>query len=372
MNREVNVVKIGGSILRNAKSYVTAAERLVERYESGERELLIVISAASGVTDMLLKASQGHRSALESCSRLYQDICAEICSSSTKKRLLEELESLKKAVELSDGESPVLRDLILSYGERLSKMIMREALESYGVRVFEVDARDVIVTDSKHGDASIDYDLTRPRVEKMYRAAAEAKAVPILEGFIGSTPSGRVTTLGRGGSDYTATAVASLLNAKRVDLVTDVDGIMTADPKIVPSARIVKSLDYREAVEASLHGVKRMNSKMFEPLLKVAPITVRVGSWRLMGTHIYESSSSYGLKIAVLHGSPRLGVVLIGRLKNRINGVASILEALREAGLDIEGLEAPYGRPLVKVYPSESEAELVLRLLHERVLGEES
>ncbi|MEM4865462.1 MAG: hypothetical protein QXY09_03100, partial [Acidilobaceae archaeon] len=297
-----------------------------------------------------------------------KEICREVCSTTTMRRLEEELLELERAVRLGDPDSPALTDYILSFGERLSKMIMREVLEAQGLKVFGVDSRDVIVTNERHGDASIDYELTRPRVEKMYRAAIESEAIPILEGFIGSTPHGRVTTLGRGGSDYTATAIASILEAD-AELVTDVDGVMSADPRLVPTARVVDSLSYVEAFEASLNGVKRMNPKALEPPIKVSPIEIRVRSWESKGTTISNRSLRYGFKIVALPSANRPLIALVGELGDKTKEVLQVLEVIKEAGADVESLELPLGRPVLKIQIAKKDVNLILRRLHDELLG---
>ncbi|MEM1873388.1 MAG: aspartate kinase [Acidilobaceae archaeon] len=367
MKTDALVLKIGGSLLDSAKSYAKAAENIAETLESRGKNMVVVVSAARGITDLLIQASRGAREAYVAVARVYTEICEELCSTPGVRRLREELSELEKIADLGDPDSPALADLMLSYGERLSKMVMREALETQGLRVFEVDARDVIVTDARHGDASIDYELTSPRVEKMYRAAVEARAVPILEGFVGATPQGRVTTLGRGGSDYTATAIASILGAE-AELVTEVDGIMSADPRLIPSARVVNSLSYLEAAEASLHGVKRMNPKALEPLMKVRPIDLRIRSWRSRGTLVSSKPHRFGFKIATISSTSQQTIALIGELESRVEGALRALNVLLKAGIEVDGIELPLGRPVLKMQILRGDAIETLRRLHEELI----
>uniref|UniRef100_A0A7J3ZK64 Aspartate kinase n=1 Tax=Fervidicoccus fontis TaxID=683846 RepID=A0A7J3ZK64_9CREN len=368
------VVKVGGSILTDAKSYVEAARNIGRLAESGYLPI-VVVSAAKGVTDILLRVSRGSEEELGRVFNLYIEIAEKLGSQKVYRRVFEELIALERAARLARGGcSPALQDLILSFGERLSKILMVEALETVGVRTLELDARDVIVTDGIHGDATINYLATLSRLVKIANLITGTRAVPVVEGFIGAAKDGRTTTLGRGGSDYTATSVAALLGVNDVYLVTDVDGIMTADPSVVPEARIVKVLSYAEAREAAIYGAKRINPKTFEPLVKFYSSTVYVGSWKLFGTKIQRRvpGEHAGAKM-VVHGTPHRGipyVAVIGEGVCSVSFVKRIVDTLYENEVEAMELRAKRRRPSVVVFVRVGDEIKTLKLLHRRILEE--
>jgi aspartate kinase len=148
---------------------------------------------------------------------------------------------------------------------------------------------DLVLTDGVHSDARVDYEVTMLNLLKVAGYAGSSKVTPVMEGFIGRGLEGSVVTLGRGGSDYTAVTVATLLGVPEVLLVTDVPGLMSIDPSITPKARVVKALDYSEAIETSAYGVKRINPKTFEPVsIGLGKPRVAIGSWSSRGTVIGE------------------------------------------------------------------------------------
>jgi len=264
-----------------------------------------------------------------------------------------------------------VRDYILSFGEVTSKIILAQALESLGVKTLILNAVDLIETDGRYGDARISYEETKLNLSKVAVYAREVEAIPIIEGFIGRGPHGSVVTLGRGGSDYTAIAIASLLNIPEVVLVTDVPGIMSTDTSISPRARTIPVLSYEEAIEASLHGVKRINPKSFEPIaLSLGRPRVRVTNWDSRGTLVGELESwKPGPKVVALSATESNLVVVIGANVASKTFVSKLLEVVSE-DLIVE-LQAYRSRPLlaIKVTPGMSRA--VAKLIHdELVVGE--
>lgn len=248
MSFKDTVVKIGGSLLRDTATYIDVALNIKRVFiENGYRPF-IVVSAAKGITDELINVAKGNKKSLDIVIDRYLDIAKGFSSDKLLRRILQELENLKRIAETLNYIDLSLLDLILSFGERISKILMVEALENIGVKSVELNAKDIIITNNVYGDATIDYEQTLSNLEKVFLSLRNSMVVPVIEGFIGATPDGMITTLGRGGSDYTATAIASLLGFEDVYLVTDVDGIMTTDPDIIPSARIVRYMSYREAL----------------------------------------------------------------------------------------------------------------------------
>ncbi len=179
-----------------------------------------------------------------------------------------------------------------------------------------LNAVDLVLTDGVHGDARIDYEVTMLNLLKVAGYARSSKVTTVMEGFIGRGLGDSVVTLGRGGSDYTAVTVAALLGVPEALLVTDVPGLMSIDPSISPKARVVKTIDYSEAVEASTYGVKRINSKTFEPIsLGLGRPRVTIGSWSSRGTVVGEGVEGrrVGAKIVTLDPRDQGTVVVIGK-----------------------------------------------------------
>jgi aspartate kinase len=366
-------IKVGGSLLRDSRSYVETAKN-IGKFVEGGRLPIVVVSAAKGVTDALLEVAKGSIERLNKVSDLYTEIARELGSQKVYKRVLDELELLKKiAYSVSEGYDPALQDLLLSFGERISKTLLVEALEIVGIRALELNARELIITNDIHGDATIDYVATANHLEKIVNSIVSTAAVPVIEGFIGATEDGRVTTLGRGGSDYTATSIAALLKLSDVYLVTEVDGIMTADPTMISTARIVKVMSYVEAMEAAMHGAKRINPKAFEPLEKFYSSTVHIGSWKLFGTRILQKipSEYRGPKVIMhkaLHEMPYIAI--IGEGVSDISFVKRVVDILYESGVEIMGLQAYYYRPSIIIHVKKGSEASTLKLLHRKIFEE--
>ncbi|MEM3927028.1 MAG: aspartate kinase [Desulfurococcaceae archaeon] len=366
--KEYVVVKIGGSILRDAKSYVINAQKVVELFIERGLRPFIVISAMKGITDSLLKIANGYKNEIENIESKYLLVANEVGSCKLIKRVEKSLNDLRRIVENVNTYTPALRDLILSFGEKLSKTIFADMLENMGVKTIEIDAADIIVTDNNHGDANIDYDRTLPRLEKIYRVAREHDAVVVIEGFIGSNINGVITTLGRGGSDYTATSIASLLGLKDIYLVTDVDGIMTADPRVVPTARVVDDMSYAEALEASLYNVKGINCKSFDPLIRRPGPRVLIGSWEKFGTKIIEKTSKEGPKVITNQViNKRSRIALIGNGVSKAIFIKEIMDYLVSHGIEINELQTSSERPSLIMTISGNDHLKIIRNLHDYI-----
>lgn len=360
-------MKIGGSLLRDGKSYIETAQGIKRVFVEKSIRPIVVISAAKGVTDDLLKAARGSREALNRVESRYTEIAREIGSVKLIRKIDEELKSLRKIVESVESIDLALLDRILSYGEKISKMIMVQALELNDVKSFELNARDVIITNSNHGDAVIDYVATSVAIEKVYSAIRDSIYIPVVEGFVGTTPDGIITTLGRGGSDYTATTIASLLKLDKVYLVTDVDGIMTTDPDIVSSAKLVKYMSYSEALEAAMHGAKGINPKSFDPLEKIYSSKVLIGSWRMFGTIISRDISDEfkGPKLIMRKDMADYSyIAIVGEGVSRTFFIKTVLEHVVNLGIEIKGIQSYIHRPSIVLYVDRESSYNALKMLH--------
>jgi len=241
----------------------------------------VVISASEGVTDRLIHAAQlarDQQSAYQELARglrqthlqLVHDLLAgpvRMSAAEEINSLLDEFEEILRGINRLRDLSPRTQDLILSFGERLSAPVIARYIDAR-----YIDARELIRTDSQFGNTAVDMDFSRQALIKRFR---EPHPLTVLPGFIASDPEGETTTLGRGGSDYTAAIVAAALGAEVLEIWTDVDGFMTADPKIVPKAYTVDCMSYEEAMELSHFGARVIYTPTLTPAYK-AGIPIRV------------------------------------------------------------------------------------------------
>jgi aspartate kinase len=277
------VMKFGGTSVEDAAAIGRTAAIVKGRVAQGKTPV-VVVSAMAKVTDQLLRAaaaaSQGDRTgALAISSRLrarHRDTAIEL----VKKRedcgalidlidrkfdgLDEILRGLAAILELT----PRISDLIVSYGERLSSRIVAAAFLEKGIDAAHVDAREVIVTDSEFQKAApLDSVIDKRAHEKLVPLLTQNK-VPVMGGFIASNEAGITTTLGRGGSDYTGALIGGALNAEAIEIWTDVDGIMTTDPRICPDALRVKVISFEEAAELAYFGAKVLHPATILPAVR--------------------------------------------------------------------------------------------------------
>jgi aspartate kinase len=207
-----------------------------------------------------------------------------IKSSTIKKQLLEklntdvlELQELVRGLTLLKEVSTRSLDYLVSFGERLSDDLVSFSLQELKKKSTALNGKEVgIVTDSNFGESRPLMDTTRIRISKTLGSLLSKKIIPVVGGFAGADQHGNVTTFGRGGSDYTATIIASCINADEIWLMSDVEGLMTADPKLVKNAKLLSEVSYVEAIEMALFGAKQIHPRTFEPILsKKIPMRIR-------------------------------------------------------------------------------------------------
>jgi len=364
------VIKIGGSVLRSGRDYVIAARRIREDFiERGER-VIVVVSAMKSVTDLLIRAANGDVVSAEKVLRLYENAAMETGLFSTGlESALKDLRSALAGVNVNN--SAYIKEHVVSFGETLSKELMVGALIAEGLRARGFDARKVVVAEASGSVPRINYRLTARKALKL-RDAALSGNIPVIEGFVASLPGGQTVTLGRGGSDYTATALAVLTGAEEVYFVTSVPGIMSADPALVKDARIVPSLDHDEASEASSYGAKRIHPRAFEAL-KDTEVVALVGNWSLFGTVITPGPEPCtGPKLVAssfVDGKGR--AALVGRGVCRHDFIASLAKRLRDFDGEVLSVRTVCPRPAVVLDTvKEGLGELVVWLHNIFVTGE--
>jgi aspartokinase/homoserine dehydrogenase 1 len=288
--RRLKVLKFGGSSVQTPER-IRAVGRIVLDQARRDR-LVVVVSAFGGVTnDLLACAAQAERGDPE-YTRLYDRIAArhraavDALVASTRRRearravdaLLTELGEVLHGVSLLRHAPARALDLTASFGERLSATIVAAYLDRIAPARF-ADARAFIVSDDHFTHASVDFDATNPRARAWFAALGRAKRpgpIPIVTGFIAATPDGVTTTIGRNGSDYTAAIVGAALGASAIEIWTDVDGVLSADPGAVASAFVLPRMSYEEAMELSYFGAKVLHSATIAPAVaKNIPIHIK-------------------------------------------------------------------------------------------------
>jgi len=308
------VVKIGGSLLRSAGDFLKAAEFLLKLPEPP----VVVVSAIKGVTDMLLELGRT-RSYL-----MYEEILHKHLAVArllgVEERVTPLLKELEAALRLPRAEwTP---DYFASFGERLSAMILHAVFERLGAEAKLFVAP--ILTNSNFGNAD------PLKLEHKDEIAAPG-VVAVVTGFIGRDEEGRFTTVGRGGSDYTATYIGKEIGARKVSLVTDAPGVMTADPREVEDAAVLPLLSLHEAVEAAKAGAKNFHPRTFLPVLEAGGMAVEVRSYHSRGTLIANIYPPPPYKIVARCGQgscvvglsayelTKLGGIPLGRYSVRLN-----------------------------------------------------
>ncbi|RLD87193.1 MAG: bifunctional aspartate kinase/homoserine dehydrogenase I, partial [Bacteroidetes bacterium] len=274
----MKVLKFGGSSVGNAENI-----RLVKKIlEKQEESCVVVISAFDGVTDRLIHAAQLARdqhAAYQEVATVLRSMHLELVSdllhgsareSATREvsSLLDSFNEVLRGISQLRDLSPKTLDLVLSFGERLSASIVARYMDD----ATYIDARELIRTDSQFGSAMVDMEVSKQAISERFK---DLKQLTVLPGFIASDQEGETTTLGRGGSDYTAAILAAALGAKVLEIWTDVDGFMTADPKIVPKAYTVDCMSYEEAMELSHFGARVIYTPTLTPAYN-ASIPIRV------------------------------------------------------------------------------------------------
>jgi len=290
MSSSLRVMKFGGTSVGDA-SCIRRAAAIVQS-AAAQGPIVVVVSAMSGVTNRLIDAArQAEAGQAESLSKLVGELgsqhrtalhalvrdpkkSAEI--EATLNDVLGELERLLQGTVLLRELTPRTLDVISGIGERLSAPLVAGALGELGVRSVAIAATEVIVTDSHHGRAEPLMARTKDRAEARLRPLLQQGIVPVVTGFIGATPEGVPTTLGRGGSDYSATILGAALGAQETVIWTDVDGVKTADPRLVPEAVTLPEISYNEAAELAYFGAKVLHPNTLRPVTAAGvPVWIR-------------------------------------------------------------------------------------------------
>ncbi len=290
MSNQTLVMKFGGTSVGSVDA-LTKATQIIQEARAQYPHVVVITSAMSGVTDLLLKsaalAAQGNVDSLptaESTLREKHFSAAEalikdqkLCEKTKQEinSLIQLLIDLCRAIAVLGEASPRALDAVASLGERMSVRLLGAVVESAGVKAKAIESSEFVITNSHFQSASPDFQVTTEKTRQCLNPLLEVGIVPITTGFIGATPEGVITTLGRGGSDYSAGIIGSVLPADDVWIWTDVDGVMTADPRLVASAKTLPEISYSEIAELAYYGAKVLHPKTIRPLVE-AGIGLRI------------------------------------------------------------------------------------------------
>lgn len=381
-------MKFGGSSVADAARIEGVADIITSDTSGG---LVVVVSAMGGVTDSLIavyktvqkSGIKAAKAQLESLHEKYESTIAALSLDEIiAEKLRNDITRLEKAlatdlekVETSQQDAKKLYDRVLSYGERTSVLLVAAALNAKHQLAQAVEANTLIVTNSQFGDAEPILDATQQKVRAELQPLIKDGIVPVVTGFIGATPRGEITTLGRGASDYTSTILAYCLNAAKVTIWTDVTGVMTADPRVISDAQTILELSYEEAAELSYYGAKVLHPMTMLPVVKKnIPVFIK---------NTFEPKAR-GTKIATF-GSHKTGIVkavttLSGLSIITVRGASStgalqqlskIIEALLAKNIEIISLQQSSSDHntviVVRSYVSGEAAEYIAKIMVDTV-----
>ncbi|MGS2727006.1 bifunctional aspartate kinase/homoserine dehydrogenase I [Psychroserpens sp. BH13MA-6] len=281
----MNVLKFGGTSVGSAQNINNVIE-ILGNYSKTEK-VICIVSAVGGITDKLLKAGElaqnkdlDYQLEYAFISKKHHNIVSELIPSHQKKvveeldKTLEALKQLLDGIFLINEVSPKTSDKLVSFGELLSSFIISETMKSRGMNCLRKNSQELIVTNSNFTKAEVLYEQTNANIKTYFSDAQQA--ITILPGFIAKSSSGEQTTLGRGGSDFTAAIIAAALQVNRLEIWTDVSGMYTTNPKIVKQAFPIKQLSYQEAMELSHFGAKVLYPPTVQPVLDLEiPIHIK-------------------------------------------------------------------------------------------------
>jgi aspartokinase/homoserine dehydrogenase 1 len=378
-----SVYKFGGSSLGGPGRL----HRVVELVAAAPRPLALVVSALGETTDWLLAAADAAAAAdgprvsseLARIRALALETAGQVLSEEALVPLRQAVEGvlgpltqLLQGIRLTGECTPPARDVVLSAGERIASEVVAAALQSQGYQALAVDASTFVVTDDTAGAATVDVEATRARLAPL--VASWASALPVVTGFIGRTPEGRLTTLGRNGSDYTATVLGQGLGASEVTVWTDVPGVMTADPRLVSEAYSVPQLSYHEALELAHFGTRMFHPRTFLPLLETgARLRIRnTADPEGAGTSIDGAGNADPRRPTCVTSIERLALLGVESLRAAMPEpiAARVLEVLERAKVTVwMATQAAHGRSVALVVP-EAEAARAYGALQQTLASE--
>ncbi|BDC97761.1 bifunctional aspartate kinase/homoserine dehydrogenase I [Persicobacter psychrovividus] len=345
----MKVLKFGGTSVGSAESLAQVVGILKDNQEKGT-PVAVVNSALSGITNLLVEAGQlasagdeQYKTVLSTIERRHIQMIEETMATATQAQVLEkigaylqQLRDILHGVFLIRELSKRTGDVVLSFGERMASYLLSTYANQHGLATEVLDARKIIVTDANFGNARVFFDKTNKNIVNHF---ASSSKIQIITGFIAATEEGVTSTLGRGGSDYTAAIFGSALNAEKIEIWTDVDGVMTTDPRQVKKTYSLASLSYAEAMEMSHFGAKVIYPPTIAPaMIKNIPISIRnTFNPEFEGTLISSQSSNWDFDVKGISSISE--VSLVNFQGSGIMGVPNVpyrlFNALSEAEINV-------------------------------------
>ena len=375
------IQKFGGTSVADAKCLAGVADIITEQHNL--RETVIVVSAMSGVTAQLISgaraAAEGkdatfheiktrvHRGHLDVVETLLDDgpqsdgICAFM------EEQLEALERLYTSISVLGELTARVNDAVVCFGEQLSASILAAVLRRRGLRAQAVHATELIVTDDSFGSATPLLEPTQQRLKQQVRPLLARGVIPVITGYIAATKQGVPTTLGRSGSDYSATIIAACLGADEVWIWTDVNGILTADPNIVPQARPLRELSYTEAANLARFGAEVLHPRTIRPVIANS-IPLRIlNSFNPTdpGTLVVKTPSPDRVLLPAIVSATGLSLITVGSQAERLRLQMAIrsLQRLNEEGLTVLMFSQSYSEQGLNLVVREQDQAHCLRVL---------
>ncbi|MGJ3240891.1 MAG: aspartate kinase [Anaerolineae bacterium] len=348
------VMKFGGSTVGTVAALTQVLSIILHEIKRWDR-LIIVASALDGVTDMLLEAAhlaqvanqRGYRR-IAATLRTRHLALAEQLPLGVQERtalkadidhlLFEMLDDCQTVANTpSDVLSPEISDRIIGVGEKLAARIIAALLRNNALRGVAFDGTDVIVTNNIHGNATPLFEPTRQRLIDNLNPMIERQIVPVVTGFIGATEDGKTTTMGRGGSDYTASVLAVCTNADEVWVWSDVDGMMSTDPREIPEATVIDEMTYDEVAELAYFGARILHARMVKPLQeRRIPLHIKnVFKPQQAGTIVRDSNQPRPERVIAVTTIPGISL-----RTQRSGSLAKIMQLIDDALIETTGNEA--------------------------------
>jgi aspartate kinase len=383
------VMKFGGTSLANAARMKSAA-RIIQRHSQGNK-VVVVASAIGETTDQLIEIAELARGGdLRRARKLLSKILVShlkiahaVAGRGETRELVAKIEQLNSELQRTVEGIAHLRELtsrsrdyLLSFGERLSTPILAATLSAVGLRTRALTGAEAgIATDDNFGEARPLIEISYHEVQQRLDPLWSRRVIPIVAGFIAATVDGSVTTLGRGGSDYTATLLAAALRADEIWIWTDVDGLMTADPRIVKNAVVLPNISFGEALELSYFGAKMMHPRALQPAeQKKVPVRIKNASKPSKnGTLVSASESHNGNKVVKAVSIIRnVGIVNVGGtgMPGAPGVAARIFQTLGSNNINVMMISQGSSEATISCVVAKKDMEKAVRALQLALLGQ--
>jgi len=375
------VHKFGGTSLGNAERISAVSEIIAASQQNTPTS--VVVSAISGTTDRLIAGARAAvtdddatcQAALKWLSETHHAVVNTLLAGSPEcdelRTVIDErlgrLERLLESISVLGELTARGHDAVLCFGEQLSSAIVAAVLRCRGVKAQSINATDLIVTDNHFGAASPQMGTTRTRVIQRLLPLVEARVVPVIPGYVGATQDGVPTTLGRSGSDFSAAIVGACLEASELRIWTDVDGILTADPNVVPNARVLRELSYEEATRLARFGAEVLHPRTIGPIIEHSIPLCILNSFNPSdpGTRIVKSPVEARRLWPAIVSATGLHLIRLRSLNGTwmLRSATAALSLLDSASIAVQMLSQSFSEQGMNLVVDEQDAEHAAHLL---------